>query len=45
MSYEEKDAKTVEAIEKIKAILREYDLWACLTVVSVERAKGKHEHR
>lgn len=37
MSYESKDPRTVEAIEKIKAILREYDLWASFVVVSVER--------
>ncbi len=37
MSYEETDPRTVEALEKIKAILREYDLWAALTVVSAER--------
>lgn len=37
MSYEEKDVKTVEAIEKIKAILREHDLWASFIVVSQER--------
>lgn len=33
-----KDEKTLEAIDKIREILREYDLWACLTVVSEERA-------
>src|SRR5258708_34199237 len=38
MSYEEKDPRTVEALEKIKAILREYDLWAAFVVVSAERA-------
>lgn len=37
MPYEEKDVKTVEAIEKIKTILREYDLWASFIVVSAER--------
>jgi len=37
MSYEDKDARTVEALEKIKAILREYDLWAAFVVVSAER--------
>jgi hypothetical protein len=37
MSYEEKDPKTVEAIDKIKAILREHDLWAAFIVVSPER--------
>ena len=37
MSYETTDVRTVEALEKIKAILREYDLWAALTVVSAER--------
>jgi hypothetical protein len=38
MSYEEKDPRTVEALEKIQAILREHDLWAALIVVSPERA-------
>lgn len=33
-----KDIKTLEALEKIKAILTEYDLWALLTVCSTERA-------
>jgi hypothetical protein len=37
MSYEDKDARTVEALEKIKAILREHDLWAAFVVVSAER--------
>jgi hypothetical protein len=37
VSYEEKDVRTVEALEKIKAILREYDLWASFIVVSTER--------
>ena len=37
MSYEEKDVRTVEAIEKIKAILAEYDLFAAMTIVSAER--------
>lgn len=37
MSYEEKDPKTVEALDKIKAILTEYDLWAAFVVVSEER--------
>lgn len=37
MSYEDKDVRTVEALEKIKAILREHDLWAAFIVVSVER--------
>lgn len=37
MSHEEKDPRTVEALEKIKAVLREHDLFAALTVVSVER--------
>lgn len=37
MGYEDTDVKTVEALEKIKAILREYDLWAAMTIVSVER--------
>lgn len=31
------DERTLEAIGKIKAILREYDLWAAFVVVSVER--------
>lgn len=31
------DAKTLEAIEKIKAVLREYDLFAAFTVVSTVR--------
>lgn len=33
-----KDPKTLEAIDKIRAILREYDLWACLMLISEERA-------
>jgi hypothetical protein len=37
MSYEDKDVSTVEALEKIKAILREHDLWAAFVVVSAER--------
>jgi hypothetical protein len=37
MAYEDTDVKTVEAIEKIKAILREHDLWAAMVVVSEER--------
>jgi hypothetical protein len=37
MSYEDKDIRAVEALEKIKAILREHDLWAAFVVVSVER--------
>lgn len=37
MTYEDKDTRTVEAIEKIKAILREYDLLAAFTVISQER--------
>lgn len=35
--YEDKDVGTVEALEKIKAILREHDLWAAFIVVSAER--------
>lgn len=31
------EARTLEAIEKMKAILREYDLWAALTVIDEER--------
>lgn len=38
MGYEDSDPKTVEALEKIKAILREYDLWAAITVVSERRS-------
>lgn len=37
MAYEDKDVKTVEALEKIKAILREHDLWASMIVISAER--------
>lgn len=37
MSYEDKDVRTVEALEKIKAILREHDLWSAFVVVSAER--------
>jgi hypothetical protein len=37
MSYEDKDARTVEALDKIKATLREHDLWAAFIVVSAER--------
>jgi hypothetical protein len=37
-TYENQDARTGEALEKIKAILCEYDLWAAFTVVSTERA-------
>jgi hypothetical protein len=37
MSYENKDIKTIEALEKIKVILREHDLWAAFVVVSTER--------
>jgi hypothetical protein len=31
------DARTLEALEKIKAVLREHDLWAAFIVVSTER--------
>lgn len=37
MAYEDKDVQTVAAIEEIKAILRKYDLWAAMTVISKER--------
>lgn len=37
MSYEDSDTKTVEALEKIKTILREADLWAGIVLVSEER--------
>ena len=33
-----KDPKTLEALEKIKAILVEYDLFACITISSAERS-------
>jgi len=33
-----KDPKTIEAIDKIKAILIEYDLWGAITVSSAERS-------
>lgn len=32
-----KDPKTLEAMEKIKAILTEYDLWGCVSLCSAER--------
>jgi hypothetical protein len=31
------DAGTLAALEKIKAVLREHDLWAAFIVVSTER--------
>lgn len=37
MSEELKDPKTLEAIDKIRAILTEYDLWGCLSVCSTLR--------
>jgi hypothetical protein len=37
MSEARDDARTLEALEKIKAVLREYDLWAAFVVVSTER--------
>lgn len=33
MTVDNKNAKTLEAIEQIKAILREHDLWASFTVI------------
>lgn len=37
MAYEDKDPRTIEALEKIKAILREYDLFGACSIVSAER--------
>lgn len=36
-SYETSDPKTVEALEKIRRILREHDLWAAVIAISAER--------
>lgn len=43
MSYENSDPKTVAAIEKIKAVLRDHDLWATSTIVSEERLHWLYE--
>lgn len=37
MSYEDSDPNAVAALEKIKAILREHDLWAAVVLVSEQR--------
>lgn len=37
MAYEDTDVQTVAALEEIKAVLRKYDLWAAMTVISKER--------
>lgn len=37
MAYEDEDKQTVAALEEIKAVLRKYDLWAAMTVISKER--------
>lgn len=40
--YEETDVRTVEALDKIEAILREYDLFAAFIVASAERVHWKY---
>ena len=36
-TYEDSDVRTVQALEKIKAILRDHDLWGSFIVVSEKR--------
>lgn len=40
--YEETDTRTVEAMDKIEAILNEYDLFAAFIVASAERVHWKY---